>query len=154
MWIEVLPAPSSEVATGPCTDARKDDGEPPAPPAPAPALPLPELPELLPACARVRLATGTPWAAASTDAGVPARLAQSLPRGPDGSHTSSPIGSAAVAPSAPSRTPSRAGQPAITRAATATSTATTQIAVTISIHLALASLPVPSPWITATGQEA
>src|SRR5665213_781011 len=90
---------------------------------------------------------------ASSGAGVPARLAQSLASGPLGNHTRNAAGSATEAATAVPRRRRCAGQPKPTRAQTATSTATTQAAVSASSQTCLTSLPVPTVWSTATGQQ-
>ncbi len=113
--------------------------EPPAP-APAPADPL--------------AAVDAGVARASRAVGVPLRFAQPVDSGPDGNQAMSAAGTASEAASAPALTPAWFGQPAEARAQTAAITVSTHAPVTRSSQCVFASLPVPRPCTTATGQEA
>ena len=100
--------PLIEPVDGPEAAADEEADEPPPPPV-------------------ALLETGVPRTAARTAAGVPARRAQPVPSGPDGSQTTSPMGTSAAAASAPR--PGPAGAPASrtwTRTTTATSMTATQ----------------------------
>ena len=90
---------------------------------------------------------------ARTVAGVPARRAQFAPRGPLGSQATSASGDATSPATAPKRPGARAEAPA-TRIHSASHTVAAQATTRPSIHGREASLPVPSPWIRATGQQA
>ena len=108
----------------------------------APALPAETVAvELAPTLARI-------------DAGVPDRAAQLGPSGPAATHR--PSASRAAAPTAPAsvRRPLSSGQAAATLQPTATSTQATHAALRRSIQGTGVSVPVPSPWIRASGQHA
>ena len=87
-------------------------------------------------------------------AGVPARVAHPCASGPDGSHTTSAIPAAPTSPRPPSRQAGRSGPPPINRASTATPTATAQARLSGSRKPSRTSLPVSSPWTSASGQQA
>ncbi len=85
--------------------------------------------------------------------GVPARAAQFDPSGPAAEKTISAIGPIPSALAARVR-PTPCGVAARTRQPIALTTATRHIALSSSIQVDDASVPVPSPWNIASGQQA
>ena len=101
----------------------------------------------------MRVTTGD-RAAASSVGGVPARRAQPGFNGPCSANATVPTTEAATSARAPSRSPARAGQSRSRRAASAATTPATHAAVSSCSHAERASVPVPRPCSTATGQQA
>ena len=86
--------------------------------------------------------------------GVPARRAQPGESGPAQAQPAVASATATAAAAADSRSPACAGQPAASRHTPAKMTATAHTAVSASTQRAAPSVPVPSPWTRATGQQA
>ena len=86
--------------------------------------------------------------------GVPARRAQPAASGPPGSQIARPSTNAAESPTAAARAAVVGYSAVRTRTHTAAITVATQMTSIASIHDWRTSLPVPMPWITASGQHA
>ena len=100
----------------------------------------------------MRVTTGD-RAAASSVGGVPARRAQPGFNGPCSANTTVPTTEAADERESAESQPRPAGQSRSRRAASAATTPATHAAVSSASHVERASVPVPRPCSTATGQQ-
>src|ERR1700674_169650 len=98
--------------------------------------------------------TGPGLAAAALTTGVPALADQPGWKGPVNAHTPDATRIAAPTIAATARKGRAAGPPWRSRNTSANTTAVTHEVTTAINHGAWASLPVPSPWITASGHDA